>query len=129
LRHRHCQPDHRRRGHVTLAAADKQEARVIALLHERFGHASAERALSGPGLVNLCQAAATLADRTAQSLTPADVIARGRAGTDPLCQTVIGLFCSLLGNVAGNLALTLGAAAACTSAPASRHGCCRSCSV
>ena len=96
-------------GHVTLAAADRQEAQAIALLHERFGHASAERALSGPGLVHLYQAAATLADHIAQPLTPADVIARARAGTDPLCRTAIALFCSLLGNVAGNLALTLGA--------------------
>src|SRR2546421_10080728 len=40
-------------GHVTLAAIDEREQRVIAILRRRFGHASAERALSGPGIENL----------------------------------------------------------------------------
>jgi glucokinase len=96
-------------GHVTLAAADEHEAAVIALLRERFGHASAERALSGPGLVNLYDAVCRLAGRAAQPLGPADVIEHARAASDPDCQAAVGLFCSLLGGVAGNLALTLGA--------------------
>jgi glucokinase len=37
------------------------------------------------------------------------VLARGRAGTDPLCVEALTTFCALLGTVAGNLALTLGA--------------------
>ena len=40
-------------GHVTLAATDALEESVVHRLRERFGHASAERALSGPGLANL----------------------------------------------------------------------------
>jgi len=96
-------------GHTTLAPNDEQEAAVIALLRERFGHASAERALSGPGLVNLYAAAASLAGRSTQDLTPAELIARAREQGDPLCRTAIDLFCRFLGGVAGNLALTLGA--------------------
>lgn len=45
-------------GHATLAAADEAEAAVIGWLRARFGHVSAERALSGPGLVNLYRAIA-----------------------------------------------------------------------
>src|SRR5690606_2153791 len=37
-------------GHVTLPAADAADEAVIAPLRERFGHVSAERVLSGPGL-------------------------------------------------------------------------------
>ena len=37
-------------GHVTLAAADGREEAVLRVLRERFGHASAERAVSGMGL-------------------------------------------------------------------------------
>ncbi|HEY1092478.1 MAG TPA: glucokinase, partial [Burkholderiaceae bacterium] len=48
-------------GHASLAANDEEEAAVIALLRERFGHVSAERALSGPGLVNLYEACSRLA--------------------------------------------------------------------
>ena len=37
-------------GHVTLAAANTREEAVLRVLRERFGHASAERAVSGMGL-------------------------------------------------------------------------------
>src|SRR5262245_7012896 len=40
-------------GHVAMPAATDEERHVIALLQQRFdGHCSAERVLSGPGLVN-----------------------------------------------------------------------------
>jgi glucokinase len=96
-------------GHVTLAARTAYEADVIDVLAQRFGHASAERALSGPGLVNLCDAASTLAGRRPLPLRPADVIERARNESDPSCTAAIDLFCNFLGDVAGNLALTLGA--------------------
>jgi glucokinase len=96
-------------GHVTLAAQGEREACVVRLLEQRFGHASAERALSGPGLVNLYDAACTLADQKALPLGPADVIARARSDADPRCAEAIDLFCSFLASVAGNLALTIGA--------------------
>lgn len=96
-------------GHVTLAASTDDEAAVIRQLRERFGHASAERALSGPGLVNLHAAVCALEQRHNTPLQPADVIARGRDGSDPACRKALDHFCALLGSVAGNLALTLGA--------------------
>ena len=96
-------------GHVTLAPADEREAAVIELLRRRYGHASAERALSGPGLVNLYDAVASLTHQPLQQTTPAEVIERARDGSDPACRTAVELFCNLLGSVAGNLALTLGA--------------------
>ncbi len=96
-------------GHVSLAANDEMEAAVIQHLHRRFGHASAERALSGAGLVNLYEAVCALSGATARPLNPPDVIDLARGGIDKHCQDALGLFCSLLGGVAGNLALTLGA--------------------
>jgi glucokinase len=97
-------------GHVTLAPCDAQEASVVAWLRERYGHPSAERALSGPGLVNLYQAAATLAGQPFQDLSAADVVNRARrTGLCEASRSAVDLFCSFLGSVAGNLALTLGA--------------------
>ena len=96
-------------GHVTLAAADAQEEAVIRRLRERFGHASAERALSGPGLVNLYVALCEVHGLVAQPLQAADVSSRAAAGEDPICVEALDLFFSFLGNVAGNLALSLGA--------------------
>lgn len=96
-------------GHVTLAATDALEESVVRRLRERFGHASAERALSGPGLVNLYVALCEVHAVPAQPIEAAEVSARARAGTDAQCVQALGLFFSFLGNVAGNLALSLGA--------------------
>lgn len=96
-------------GPCSLAPNDDHEAAVIALLRERFGHVSAERVLSGPGLVNLYQASAALAGQPAETLEPATVIERARTQADPLCSAALELFCGFLGSFAGNLALTLGA--------------------
>ena len=96
-------------GHVTLASNDELEARVLQQLHRRFGHVSAERALSGPGLVNLYDGLCSLEGPAPEPLAPADVMARAQAGTDTRCVRALDLFCSFLGDVAGNLALTLGA--------------------
>lgn len=98
-------------GHATLAAMDDEEADVLEELRRDFGHVSAERALSGPGLVNLHRALSRLIGRPVEDLSPADLITRARDQQDPLCQRAIELFCRFLGGVAGNLALTLGAGA------------------
>jgi glucokinase len=96
-------------GHVTLAAATAREASLLAVMRERFGHVSAERALSGPGLVNLYEAACILDGESARALEPADVMTRGLERSDVQCEEAVTTFAALLGNVAGNLALTLGA--------------------
>ncbi len=95
-------------GHVTLAAANDYEAALLAFMRSRFGHVSAERVLSGPGLVNLYQAICDLNGQLAQELRPADVTSAAIAGTDRACVQTVGLFAGFLGAVAGNLALTLG---------------------
>jgi glucokinase len=96
-------------GHVSLSAADAVEAGVVAILRRRFGHVSAERALSGPGLVNLYAASCELAGRPIEPLDPPDVADRARLGNDAGCRQAIDLFFGFLGSVAGDLALTLGA--------------------
>jgi glucokinase len=94
-------------GHVTMPAADAEDEAVLAKLRWRFPHLSAERLLSGEGLVNLYEALAALAGQASPRLTPAD-ITNPESG-DPLRAVAVERFCALLGSVAGNLALTLGA--------------------
>lgn len=93
-------------GHVTLAAVTPREAAVVAALQQRFGHASAERAVSGPGLVWLHDALADL-DHAAREpgLTAADVAGRD----DARSREAVSLLLAFLGTTAGNLALTTGA--------------------
>lgn len=97
-------------GHVSLAAGDPREAEILAMLRDRFGHASAERAVSGGGLQALHDALCTL-DGVSKNiaLTAAEISRRALAKGDAQCVAALDLFCAFLGNVAGNLALTLGA--------------------
>jgi glucokinase len=95
-------------GHVTLPATNEREEQVVAALRRRFGHASAERALSGPGIVNLHQALRELDGQPALALSAADITTRALEGSDRHCAETMDLFFSFLGTVAGNLALSLG---------------------
>lgn len=96
-------------GHVTMAAATEREAAVLAWLRGRFGHVSAERVLSGPGIVNLHAALRGLAGQTEEEdITPSEVSRRALSG-DPLEREVLDMFFAMLGTIAGNLAISLGA--------------------
>ncbi len=96
-------------GHRDLAAQSEREWQIVRQLRERFEHVSVERALSGPGLVNLYEAISRLSDTEPQSLTPAAVVAGAREGSSPACVEATQLFSSWLGAVASDLAITLGA--------------------
>jgi glucokinase len=96
-------------GHSTMPSFTDEEARVVALIRDRYdGHCSAEHVLSGPGLVNLYVALAELAGRGQPTVTPEDVTSLAKQG-EPLARKTQGMFCAMLGTVAGNLALTVGA--------------------
>lgn len=96
-------------GHVTLPATDKKDEAIIDLLRVRFGHVSAERVLSGPGLANLYDVISAKAGKRAHSLSPAEITDRALAGRDKLAAEALQQFCGFLGTVAGDLALTSGA--------------------
>lgn len=96
-------------GHVSLATHSAQEDAVLSHLRRRFGHVSAERVLSGAGLSHLSQALGALENRDTVPEDPAVITSAALDGGDPFCQRVVALFCSFLGSVAGDLAMTLGA--------------------
>ena len=96
-------------GHVTLAAADDFEAELLRLARREFEHVSGERFLSGTGLPLMHRCVAEALGTPSPELTPPEIIERGLAGSDAACSRTIDSFCAMLGGVAGNLALTLGA--------------------
>jgi glucokinase len=96
-------------GHVALPAVTPEEHEVVMLLQQRFdGHCSAERVLSGPGLVNLYVALAELAGRGKPTVTPEDVTNLARQG-EPMARKTQSMFFAMLGTIAANLAVTTGA--------------------
>ncbi|HMK89337.1 MAG TPA: glucokinase [Methylocystis sp.] len=96
-------------GHATMAAATPQEAAALAVLRARYAHVSAERVLSGSGLVNLYEAHCALAGGVAKGLSPADVARAGLEAKDESAQAALNMFCAMLGGFAGDLALIFGA--------------------
>ncbi len=96
-------------GHVSLAAATARETQVVEVMRRRFGHASAERALSGPGLVNLYSVLSEIDGATPKPYLPRQVTEAALNGSDPYCREALEMFADMLGTVASDLALTLGA--------------------
>lgn len=96
-------------GHVTLAAGDDFEAEILRLARRDFEHVSAERFLSGTGLPTMHRCVAQALSLPAPELTPPEILQLGLDGSDAACSRTLDSFCAMLGGVAGNLALTLGA--------------------
>jgi glucokinase len=96
-------------GHATMPPATEREGAALGEMRRHFDHVSAERVLSGPGLVNLYNALAAVDGVPARQYTAAQITAVDAEGHDPLCRETTEMFCAMLGTVAGNLALTLGA--------------------
>ncbi|WP_341678263.1 glucokinase [Niveibacterium sp. SC-1] len=96
-------------GHVTISARTEEEFAVVQELGRTYPHVSAERILSGPGLVNLHEALAAVRGLPSPGQTAPEIGAAALEGKDKLAVDSIHMFCAFLGTVAGNLALTLGA--------------------
>lgn len=96
-------------GHATMAAATARESAVLDEMRRRFDHVSAERCLSGPGLVNLYNSLAALDGVPASPYTAAQITDPETGAGDRLCREATAMFCAMLGTFAGNLALSLGA--------------------
>ncbi len=96
-------------GHTTLAASSAREDAIVEKLRQQFGHVSAERALSGPGLENLYYAIASLDAMTVPERTAADITRAAIDGSCPVSRAALDTFCALLGDVAGNFALAFAA--------------------
>jgi len=102
-------------GHVTMSAANSREAEIVLGLRRRFwrewrGHVSAERVISGPGLINLYEEIGKLRGQgDPMWLEPENIVERALYGKCNICIEAVEIFCGMLGTISGNLALTLGA--------------------
>ena len=92
-------------GHATLPGATPREDAVIAHLRHKFGHVSAERALSGPGLENLHAAIAAIDGIVVSGKTAPEIVRQALDRSCPVSVAAVDMFCAMLGTVAGDLAL------------------------
>lgn len=97
-------------GHVSFSPANKVEAVLLELIWQDFPHVSAERMISGMGLEMLYRSLQKVQGMTpVNSLSAAEISRQAIDGSCILCVQAVEHFCAMLGTVAGNLALTLGA--------------------
>jgi glucokinase len=96
-------------GHATMATESLQEDAILNVLRQRYGHVSAERILSGPGIENLYAVIAALDGTVAPPRNAAQITVAALEGACPTSREALNMFCAMLGGFAGNLALTYGA--------------------
>ncbi|MDX2321639.1 MAG: glucokinase [Moritella sp.] len=97
-------------GHVSFTVNTREQADILFLLQKQFGHVSAERILSGQGLVNLYQSLCTLSAQEVKFDQPKNVSKAALDGSCDIARRSLDVFCQVMGGFAGNLALNL----ACT---------------
>jgi glucokinase len=96
-------------GHVTFSPANETEVAILQYAWREFGHVSAERLICGSGIELVYRALAQRAGRGEARLVVPEIVRRALANECELCDQVLEVFCGMLGTVAGNLAVTLGA--------------------
>ncbi|HEY0064569.1 MAG TPA: glucokinase [Telluria sp.] len=97
-------------GHVAFSPSDEREVAVLQYCWRRFDHVSAERMVSGPGIALIREALAYSRGLQADiSLSTSAIVERALDGDDALCRETLDCFSGMLGTVAANLAVTLGA--------------------
>ncbi len=96
-------------GHVTFAPSNERECRILEFAWREHRHVSVERLLSGIGLHIVYRALCQQMTIAAEVTTVPEIMQRGLADECSACSATIEVFCAMLGTVAANVALTLGA--------------------
>ncbi len=95
-------------GHIDFAPLDGIEDAVLTRLRNRYRRVSAERVVSGPGLVDIYETLAGIEGRPVVPLEDKALWALGTSGKDSLAAAAVDRFCLSLGSVAGDIALAQG---------------------
>ncbi len=96
-------------GHASYGPLDAREQAIIEIMRERLEHVSAESLVSGRGLSLIYEVITRLDQGEGIRLTPGEVTQRAHETDCPVALETLEIFCRILGTIAGNLALALGA--------------------
>lgn len=94
--------------HSGFAPESQVQLDILIALRERFDRVSAERLISGPGLENIYWALAPTNRERQQQLSAAEIFANASDESDPRATQAVDVFFEVFGQLAGDLALTLG---------------------
>lgn len=95
-------------GHCDFAPRNMEEIELLRYLIGKFGHASYERILSGPGLYNVYTYLVEVKKmQDCGAKTPMEVSKRGLEESNETCKKALEVFVKLYGAEAGNTALKM----------------------
>ena len=97
-------------GHLGFAPETQVQIELLSQLRGRFDRVSDERLVSGPGLENIYWALSKIRGEKNRQLSAAEIFSAASDGGESAAAEAVQLFFEILGQVAGNLALSLGAA-------------------
>lgn len=108
--HGHWVPLQGEGGHISFAPADELEIEVLRIGWKEYGgRLSVERILSGDGLEFLYLALCQIKGIPSEKLKASDITKQAVDDPKSIGLEVVNIFCSVLGGVAGDWALELGA--------------------
>jgi len=96
-------------GHACFAPGDAVEDEILRILRRRYDRVSIERLICGPGLLNMHRALAEIDGRESHIDDPAEITRDALENPNSPCGATLARFCAILGAVAGDVALTMGA--------------------
>lgn len=96
-------------GHVGFAPGTLFEIELLRVLMQRHERVSAERLISGSGLVPLHEAICIVEGKPVEATEPRFITERAAAEPDGVCARTLEVFVELLGSFAGDIALAFGA--------------------
>jgi glucokinase len=95
--------------HGGFAPESQLQIEMLSALRERYDRVSAERFVSGPGIENIYWAMCRIHAEERPQLTAAEIFDRAADSSDPRAAESVQVFFEILGQVAGDYALALGA--------------------
>lgn len=96
-------------GHATLAAVNDEEFSVLHHITKEFGRAIVDSVLSGPGMLTIYKALAAVRGLQAMDVDAREMTLNALNNKDDLSSDALDLYCTLLGRLGGDLALTMNA--------------------
>jgi glucokinase len=96
-------------GHVGFAPESQVQMEILSQLRDEFDRVSDERLVSGRGVVNIYHALVKIQGKKVTHNSAKEIFSMAVENPESIAAEAVQVFYEILGQVAGNLALTLGA--------------------
>lgn len=94
-------------GHLGFAPESQVQLDVLTALREKYDRVSYERLVSGPGMENIYWALTRIHGEKQTQLSASEIFSRAEKDGDQRAEEAVQLFFELLGQVAGNVAISM----------------------